>query len=218
MPILGLAPKPTYEVAVFASTGTCWYHRKELPADEVIPVLTRWIHERSDVTVRIDGEDVTAAARATPAIIRGSALRRGQPAPDEPDDSRGPGHLDVASAWRFLLTDDNVLHRIPLAAEPAGEAALRAGAGPGDLSWQPTEDHGIPGLRAVHRGGTFMILRVGSDQCALVYERTAGDWEAIATGPPEVLKKRAAARSEPPKYDFATLIIQNSWKRIGTKR
>lgn len=219
MPILGLAPKPTYEVAVFESTGLCRYHRKDLPADEVISVLTQWMcNTWSDVIVRIDGVDVTAAARATPAIIRGFARRREQPAPDEPDDLRGQEHMDVATAYRFLLTDDNVLHRIPLAAEAVGEAPLRGGPGPGDLTWQPTEDHGITGLRAAARGGTFMILRVGKDQCALVYERTAGDWEAIATGPPEVLMQRAAARFELPKYDYAALIRMKPWRIGRTKR
>lgn len=183
--MLGLPPKPTYDVECFTSTHECVF-RSFVEASLVIPMLTE-VMRRHDVTVWIDGEDVTAAAKATPALIRAAVQRRGPSAQDEPVESGGPGYLDVTTAWRFFLTDDNVLHRVPLVAE------LRGGLGPGDLSWQPFEDHGIAGLRSVHRAGTFVILRVASDTCALMNERSPGDWAAIGTGPPEVLKQHAAA-------------------------
>jgi hypothetical protein len=193
MPIPGLARKPTYELEVFMCTGERWLHGKDVRAEHVREVLTEWlvVHRGPDLVIRIDGEDFTAAVWA--AIGREIARRSGRPLPPEPDDVRGPGHLDVASAWRFLLTDDNVLHRLPLAAEVRGEGVLSGGKGPGDLWWHSIEDHGMPGVRAAHRGGTFKILRVSAEQHALVYERKAGDWEAIATGSPEALKERAAA-------------------------
>ena len=223
MPPFGLAEKPTYELALFLrSTGERWRHQKDVPAERVREVLTDWLvhHGAVGLVVRIDGEDVTDAvwtAIGRDVTRRIKPPRRSEPEP-EPDDVRGPGYLDVASAWRFLLTDENVLHRLPLAAE-IRDGALRGGMGPGDLSWHPIEDHGMPGLRAVHRGGMFKILRVSAERHALVYERTAGDWEAIAVGSPEALQQRAATsigRSRRP-YDLVALTEKYRVMNRGAK-
>lgn len=208
MPLPGLAQKPTYEIAVDSRHGTRWFHRPQVPADRMLEVLTDWmvaVHGPA-LIIRIDGEDFTSTVWAT--LSREVARRRGQPLPPEPEESRGAGHLNVATAWRFRLTDGNVLHRLPLAAEVSSDKVLRGGTGPGDLAWQMIEEHGVPGLRAVYRGGMFKILRVSTDRHALVYERMSGDWEAIALGPPEALKKRAATSltKRAPRIDFAGLM------------
>lgn len=210
MPLPGLTPKPAYAMSVLTATGRRCFHRPSVPADRVVALLTDWIAcvGWPNQTIMIDGEDFTAEARATPAIIREVARRRGQPVPPvETDETRVPGDLDTTSAWRFLLTKENVLHRLPLAGQAEGDPEFRGGPGPGGLTWLPIADHGVLGLGAAHRGGTFKILRLGSDRCALFFERGPGDWEAIATGCVGVLKERASARANrpTPRVDYEAL-------------
>lgn len=210
MPFPGLPPKPTYALTLVRPSGTR-LHEPRVPAGQVRNVLVQWLLDASsDAVVLIDGVNRTKEARAAvgPEVDARQRCRPGQDNPDRPDAERcGPDHLDVASAFRFLLTDDNVLHRLPLATEFTGDATLRGGVGPGDLEWHPIEDHGLPGLRAAHRASSFKILRVSTDQHVLVHERRTGDWEALAVGTPSALMARAAdVRTRRVKFDFTPLV------------
>ena len=101
--------------------------------------------------------------------------------------------------WEFILTDDNVLHRIPVLA-PSG-AAISGVEGPGGLQWKRIRERGFDGLAAPYRGYTFQIWCLhrtepdtSQSRCALVLQRLRGAWEALAVGTPDALKEIAGKR------------------------
>ncbi len=215
MPFPGLTRKPTYVLTLIRPTGTR-VHEPKVPAGQVRDVLVQWLLDASsDAVILIDGVDRTNDVRA--ALGR-EVVARERCRSDRPDAERcGPGHLDVASAWRFLLTDDNVLHRLPLATALTGDDELLDGAGPGDLEWHRVDDHGLPGLRATRRSSVFKILRVSAEQHVLVHERRAGDWEAIAVGTPSALKARAA-EMRPHHVPFDYMRVAEALNRGASRR
>lgn len=156
--------------------------------------------------VTIDGNDVTHKLLRSPA-----------PAPTQ--EPRDAASITSTSAYQFILTDDNVLHRLPLADMGAGDPTLRPGPGPGGLQWQPIEDHGMTGLSAPGRRGTFKILRLASGHCALLHERGMGDLEALALGEPDALKARAGERANdgPPRPAFDPAQLRAAF-RLGLFR
>lgn len=220
MPFPGLTRKPTYVLTLIRPTGTR-VHEPKVPAGQVRDVLVQWLLDASsDAVILIDGVDRTRDLRASLGreVAARQRCRLERDDPDRPDVERcGPGHLDVASAWRFLLTDDNVLHRLPLATAFTGDDKLQGGAGSRDLEWRPIEDHGLPGLRAARRSSVFKILRVSTEQHVLVHERRTGDWEAIAVGTPSALKARAA-EMRPHHVPFDYMRVAEALNRGASRR
>lgn len=151
--------------------------------------------------VTIDGTDVTHS------LLRGTS-------PSGAPSVRDAAPVTSTSRYQFILTDDNVLHRLPLADEGTADPTLRPDTGPGGLQWQPIEDHGVSGLRATWRRGTFKILRLSSGRCALLHERDAGELETLALGEPEALKEYAAARASegPPRPTFDPKLLTKAFE------
>ena len=113
----------------------------------------------------------------------------------------GPFGDEDSGAWDFILTDDNVLHRLPVVT-PSGPP-IAGGRGPGKLHWQRIHERGFDGLAAHHRGHTFQIWCLhrtepdtSQSSCALVLQRVSGTWEALAVGSPDTLKQLAGKRVE----------------------
>lgn len=113
----------------------------------------------------------------------------------------GPFGDSELGAWNFILTDDNVLHRLPVV--HSSGPAIQGGRGPGGLTWSRTHEHGFDGLVAVYRDYTFQIWCLhrtepdtSQSKCALVSQRTNGTWEALALGTPDALKEHAGRRVE----------------------
>ena len=112
----------------------------------------------------------------------------------------GPFGDADAGEWDFILTDDNVLHRIPIMA-PSG-ARTKDEKGPGGLSWKRIHERGFDGLAAFYRGHTFQIWCLhraepdtSQSRCALVLQRVSGAWEPLAVGTPDALKEHAGKRA-----------------------
>lgn len=70
------------------------------------------------------------------------------------------------------------------------------GPGPGNLVWEPTEDDGVPGIRATFERGTFKILHAGGDAHGLFYEWNSGKYQTLQCGPLDALKQAAARWTE----------------------
>jgi hypothetical protein len=203
---------PTHTVCVVDTAGRMLALRKEVPTDAVLDTVIALLRRYGwqGLRVTIDGKALTEAADMRTAIsASGSA-----------EDVRSHGPTCLTSSSKFLLTDDHVLHRLPLIDDGAGDPVLRSGKGPGPLVWEPIEEHGMCGLAAAWQRGTFKILRLGSGQCALFYERGARDWDALALGAPDALKKCAGARAgetqcAPPLPDF---MVRAIWANVAALR
>lgn len=171
-------------VKVLDVTGRVISVRTGVPTAEVLAAVLELVRAHG-LRVVIDSEPDEAKATST----------RERPVVD----SRVDGSPVFSGAWKFLLTDDQLLCRVPLVDDGAGDPTLRGGPAAGGLVWQPIEEHGTRGLAATWRRGTFKILRLGSGHCALFYERRTGDWEALALGAPDALKEQAGVRASAPR-------------------
>jgi len=111
----------------------------------------------------------------------------------------GPFGDADSGAWDFILTDDNVLHWLPVVTDSGAPIA----DGRERLHWQRIHERGFDGLAAHHRGHTFQIWCLhrtepdtSQSRCALVLQRVSGTWEALAVGTPDALKQHAGKRVE----------------------
>lgn len=199
----------THFVEMVDAAGRVLATRTGVRTDEVPSTVLTLLrqHGWQGCRIVVDGQQVLETAPG----------REGRRSPVAEDGRAEPG---LAGEWKFVLTDDHVLHRLPLVNEGAGDPTLRGGPGPGPLVWQPIEEHGMRGLAAPWQRGTFKILRVGSGHCGLFYERAAGDWETLAMGAPDALKERARVRTSaatcaPPLPDFMAQAIREAapWRR-----
>ena len=113
----------------------------------------------------------------------------------------GPFGDEDSGAWDFILTDDNVLHRLPVVTHSG--PSIADGKGPGKLDWQRIHERGFDGLAAYYRGHIFQIWCLhrtepdtSQSRCALVFQRVSGTWEALAVGTPDALKQLAGKRAQ----------------------
>lgn len=181
--------KATHTVSMFDEAGRKVASRTGVPTAEVLEVVIALLREHGwqGRRIQVDGEK-RAAITAEPT----------RPSPQPASSATDVSSVAIAHASKFFLTSDQVLHRLPLLDEGAGDPTLRSGPGPGGLVWQPIEEHGMRGLAASWRRGTFKILRVATGHCALFLERGAGDWESLALGAPDALKQCAGDRAAAP--------------------
>ena len=108
----------------------------------------------------------------------------------------GPFGDADSGAWDFILTDDNVLHKLPVVTRSG--APIQGETGPGGLQWRRIHERGFDCLSAPYRGHTFQIWCLhrtepdtSQSRCALVLQRVRGTWEALAIGTPDALKEHA---------------------------
>lgn len=199
----------THSVEMVDAAGRVLAARTGVLTDEVTSTVLALLrqHGWQGCRVVVDGKALVEAptgggSRALPAVDDGCAAS------------------GLSCEWRFVITDDLVLYRLPITGDGSDDLTLRGGPGPGPLVWQPITEHGVRGLAASWQRGAYKILRVGSGHCALFHERGTGDWKALATGDCDALKKRAgehtkAATCAPPLPDFMAQAIREfaPWRR-----
>ncbi len=175
--------KSTHTVSMLDDAGRVLATRPGVSTADVLEVMIALLREHGwqGRCLDVKRERRAATAAAEPQPSRTAAL-----------DGR---LVAITHASKFFLTDEQVLHRLPLAAGGAGDPTLRSGPGPGGLVWHPIEEHGMHGLSAAWNRGSFKILRVGSGHCALFLERRPGDWQSIALGEPDALQQCAGDRA-----------------------
>lgn len=199
-----------HTVSMLDDAGRAVATRTDVPTADVLEVVIALLREHGwqGRRIEVDRDKRLAAQRA-----------RTQPASVETVDGKA---VAVAHASKFFLTGDHVLHRLPLLDEGAGDPTLRSGPGPDGLVWQPIEEHGLVGLAAPWWRGTFKIFRVATGHCALFHERGRGDWESIALGAPDALKRcageRTRARIGAPELSDATKRVIDVCLRIRSSR